>query len=453
MGSNRFYITLVVNCLLIFLSAFLCFYFIQVRQQPHTAMGIAVLAFFLTIRLIHHVNRANRILGNFLSHMHEEDPSISYSVHYVEKNFKGLNEALDKLIHEFKENRIELEVQANYLETILDNIATGILCFDKEKKIRIMNRAAKELLDSGPISYLHELDSLHKGLGNKILHMHPDEQLTESLKKRGEAIYLNINSSQIKLKQENIYIIALNDITHQMEEQEILSWKRLIRVINHEIMNSMTPIITLAMAIRKKLSAEVLTDLKVKSISEAREDAIQSAAIIEERSQGLVQFIERYKKLTSLPPVSPERFSAVKLFNKVNQLFRTEFQEKGIRLNWPEDCNIDLVGDRQMLEQVLINLIKNSVEATKHKETPEIGLFCALEGDRHVRLSVNDNGEGIPKEKLEQVFIPFYTTRDEGSGIGLSLCRQIIRSHNGKMHIESEPGTGTRVLIILMRAL
>ena len=236
-----------------------------------------------------------------------------------------------------------------------------------------------------------------------------------------------------------------------MQEQEILSWKRLIRVINHEIMNSMTPIITLSMAIRKKLTSSEGTIQKRELTESALIDANQSASIIEERSRGLIEFIERYKKLTGLPPMKLEHFPTGSLFKKIDQLFRSELENKGIRLSWPADCNIVLEADRQMLEQVLINLIKNAVEATQDTKDPEIVLSCSPAGDKHIHLSVSDNGEGISKDKLEQVFIPFFTTRAEGSGIGLSLCRQIIRSHQGKMQIESEPGKGTRVLIILMR--
>ena len=139
MGSNRFYISIVVHCLLIFAAAFLFFFFLHTRQQPSTAMGIGILALLLTLRLIYFVNRTNRILGNFLSYMHERDPSLHYSVRYVEKSFNGLNEALEKLIGDFKENRIDLEVQAQYLEAILNNVSTGILTFNDSGEVRTMN--------------------------------------------------------------------------------------------------------------------------------------------------------------------------------------------------------------------------------------------------------------------------------------------------------------------------
>ncbi len=449
MGSNRFYISVIINCLLIFGAAFLFFYFLQVRQQPSTAAGVAILSLLLTFRLIYYVNRTNRILGNFLSYMHENDPSLHYSVRYVEKNFKGLNEALENLIHEFKENRIDLEVQAHYLESILDNVSTGILCFDHSGKIQTMNRAASECLDVKRLEQLHDLDKLQSGLGTRILKMRPDTDITETILHGGKSIQLTIHSSQIKLKREAIHIVALNDISMQMEEQEILSWKKLIRVINHEIMNSMTPIITLSMAIRRKLVKGEEAKQVIQLSKVAIEDAIQSASIIEERSNNLVKFIERYKKLTGLPPMNIEPFPAGDLFTKVEQLFKEDLKQKDIRIKWPSQCNAEIEADRQMLEQVMINLVKNSVEALRNREDPEIELSCYRDADDHICLSVRDNGEGIQGDKLEQVFVPFFTTRKEGSGIGLSLCRQIIRSHKGRTHIESVPGEGTRVVITL----
>jgi two-component system nitrogen regulation sensor histidine kinase NtrY len=424
MGSNRFYMSVVIHGLLIFGAAFLFFYFLHTRQQPTTAAGLGFIALLITLHLIYYVNRTNRILGNFLSYMQERDPSLHYSVRYTEKNFKGLNEALEKLIL----------------------VSTGILTFNDRGEIRTMNHAACSSLGTGPVSRLADLDQIHPGISSSLMHLRMGDQQTETLKTGGVSTVVSIYHSEIILKQEKVHILAMNDITHQMEEQEIRSWKKLIRVINHEIMNSMTPIITLAMAIRKKLAGR---DQGKQPDPGPLQDAIQSASIIEERSSGLVRFIERYKTLTGLPPLKLEQFPAGDLMTRVEELFREEFRAKGIRFIKPSSCDIAVEADPQMLEQVLINLVKNATEALRNTPEPEIELSCYREGGRQICLSVRDNGEGIPKDKLEQVFVPFFTTREDGSGIGLNLCRQIIRSHHGRTHIESTPGKGTRVLIIL----
>ncbi len=438
MRYNRFYISIVFNCLLIFAAAFLFFYFLNTRQQPSTAVGVAVVALLLLFRLIIFVNRSNRMLSNFLIHMQENDPSLSYTRRYTDKNFKGLNESLEKLIHEFKENRIDLEVQAQYLEAILGNISTGIISFDDSGKVRTMNSAAKSLLAIGSITRLKELDKNNPRLREKMLNAGPKNEFVEQINSGGRNIQLSVNSSQIKLGPDTIHILSLNDISMQMEEQEIRSWKKLIRVINHEIMNSMTPIITLAMAIRRKME---------KGSPDAVEDAVQSAAIIEERSEGLVNFIERYKKLTGLPPIKKSRLKVTDLFNNVEQLYREELKGKAIALHCQQNCTTELDADEQMMEQVLINLLKNAMDAVRNSKDPEIKLSCYTDPNNLICLSIQDNGEGIQADKLEQVFVPFFTTRKEGSGIGLSLCRQIIRLHEGQITIKSEPGEGTRVFI------
>lgn len=419
MASNRFHISLILHCILLFATLFLAFFFYYTRQQPSTAAGMIVLSVIVMLRLIYLVNRTNRILANFLIYMHERDPSLSYTVKYTDRNFRGLNKSLERLIRDLKESRMDLEVQAHYLEAILDNVSTGIITLEASGQIRTINRAAKEFLGKGSL----------------------DQILEEKPK------YLSIQSSHIKLNSEALQIIALNDISSQMEEQEIRSWKKLIRVINHEIMNSMTPIITLAGAIQRKLGKSLGEERAGQLSEEVLSDALRSTAIIEERSNGLVSFIERYKKLTGLPPVKPETFPAVVLMEKVEQLFREELKQQSIRLILPSECKLELLADRQMLEQVMINLVKNAIDALHNSPDPEIELSCHRDASQLICLSVRDNGPGIAPDKLDQVFVPFFTTKDDGSGIGLSLCKQIIQLHEGKIELDSTPDKGTLVSI------
>lgn len=447
MGYNRFYLTTILNCCLIFSAAFLFFFFLNIRQQPSTAAGVGVLALLLLVRLIFHMNRTNRILANFLGFMQEKDPSLSYTVKYVDRNFRGLNERLGSLIREFKEHRIDLEIQAQYLESILKNVSTGILCFNDSGEVQTMNKATWDYLGTEHIRHLRDLDEKLPGFSTRLLNMGPGAEVTELIRSNGKTTHLSVKSSLIHLKGEAIHTISLNDISNQMEEQEIRSWKKLIRVINHEIMNSMTPIITLAAAIRKKLMKRGEIKPVEHQTIEALEDAVQSAEIIEERSGGLVNFIERYKKLTSLPPVKMVNIPVGDLLSNIEKLLREELSSKGIHLECQSDCTLEVKADRQLIEQVLINLIRNSEEAVQHSQDPEISVTCNRDQKQHIYLIIKDNGEGIPMDKLDQVFVPFFTTREDGSGIGLSLCKQIIQLHNGQINLESTPGEGTRVII------
>jgi two-component system nitrogen regulation sensor histidine kinase NtrY len=449
MAYNRFYISIILYCILIFVSLFLCFFFYYTREQPNTAIGMLLLALLFLFRLIFHVNRTNRILGNFLVYMHEKDPSLSYTLTYSDKNFKGLSVSLGMLIRDLKESRIDLEVQAQTLESILSNVSTGILTVDNSGKIGTMNRAAREILGTGIIKNIEELNHKLPGLGSRMLAMKPDEQRSENIRKNGKSSQLTIQSSIIKLKSETLHILALNDISNQMEEQEIRSWKKLIRVINHEIMNSMTPIITLAGAIRRKLSKGDQAKPVDQISKEALVDALRSSVIIEERSRGLVSFIERYKKLTGLPPLKIERFPAGELMEKIEFLFKEEMNQQSIQMSCTKDRPIELEADKEMMEQVLINLVKNAADALQQTADPKIELRCYRDSGDRPCIHVVDNGKGIDADKLDQVFVPFFTTKEEGSGIGLSLCKQIIQLHQGRIDVDSTPGEGTRVTIRL----
>lgn len=439
MNNNRFHISLIIYCLLIFAAAFLFFFFLLYRHQPTTATGMALGALLILFRMIYYVNRSNRILSNFLIYLQEKDPSLSYTVRYADKHFRGLNDSLEKLIKEFKENRIELEVQSQYLEAILKNISTGIICLNDAGKIQTINQAAEKLLGSGSISHLGELKKVGSGLEERILHLQPGQELTERIHTGGSKKHLSIGCTRIKQGLTYINIVTLNDISMQMEEQEISSWKKLIRVINHEVMNSMTPIITLTTAIRNKLT-------RVRT-SEALEEAVKSAGLIGERSSGLIGFIERYKKLTGLPAPVMVRFSARELLSRIEELYRESMKSLHIHLSCHSDCDIEVEADREMMEQVLINLVQNAVDALAGRDYPEIKLSCFRESESQICISVRDNGEGIPADKLEQVFVPFFSTREKGSGIGLSLCRQILRLHRGSMEVDSQLGKGTLVTL------
>ncbi|MEZ5071834.1 MAG: ATP-binding protein [Bacteroidales bacterium] len=446
MGFNRFHLRLILQVAAIVAAIYAVFYFLLVRQQSNTAVAFALLSVLLTLQLIHHLNRTNRLLGNFLTYMRERDPSLSFSLPKAERNFRGLHDAMEHLIREFKENRIELEVQAQYLEAILDNVSTGILCFGEDGRILTLNRAALSCLSIPRVSNLSEVEEAVPEFVHAVRSLSSGTQGTLTLQRKGRVIRLMIQVSRIRLKEDWVLICAFNDIGLQLEEQEIRSWKKLIRVINHEIMNSMTPIITLALAIRKKLQGK--TGGGEDRDPEAVKDALRSASIIEERSGGLIQFIEQYKKLTGLPPARIERISANDLFARLEGLLEADLRAEGIGLEIRCPRSLHLQADPNLMDQVLINLVKNAREALKNRKDGLIRLQGRKENNGVV-LCVEDNGEGIPPDRLEQVFVPFFSTRDEGSGIGLSLCRQIVRLHGGEIRVDSEPGRGTRVCLWL----
>ena len=445
MGFNRFFLSVIIHVVLITIAGFCFFYFLTVTDQPTTAAGIGIIGVFIMFRLIYYVNRTNRILGDFFLYMKEEDPSLTYTKQYIDRSFKGLNQKLEILIHEFKEDRLEKQIQARYLQTIVDNVTTGIISFDHSGYVHLLNNAARKLLNIRQLKMIEELNHYYPGLGSRIMYLKPREEISEKIVTRDKFHHLSINTSIIKMRGIRNHIITLNDIRHQMEEQEIASWKKLIRVINHEVMNSITPILTLTAAIKNKLkkksAGKSTSDISEKDIN----DALASSDIIEERSRGLINFIDRYRKLTKLAPLKLGSVNIDEMCRRIRFLFKGEPGMKGIMLKVNCMNTEPLQADPKMLEQVVINLVKNSMEALEKTRDPFIELGYYPDEEQRKVITVTDNGTGIEPETLDQVFVPFFTTKEGGSGIGLSLCRQIMRMHQGEIEIDSEPGKGTVV--------
>ena len=439
---------ILVRCVLIFISIFLFFFFLLHRKQPYTASGMLSLSLIILAGMIFYLNKTNRLLVNFLIHLQEEDLSLSYSAKKINKNFRSLYEQLEKILLRIKENRIEVEIQKQFLESILKDISTGIICLNDKGKVVTINKAALQLLGGREISNIQNLNKFKEGLANEILDLDPGRFITLDLKGKRGKTSASITTSDIKIRSKKFRIVSINDISHQMEEQEISAWKKLIRVINHEIMNSMTPITTLTLAIRNKLTKNGKVGEPCDQTKTGLEEAVRSAKIIEERSVGLIHFIKRYNELTSLSSLKLAGFKFIVLLHKVEEFFSKVMEQQNINFLINCDENIQIVADEKMLEQVMINLVKNAVEATKDSRDPQIKTSCYLE-DNSLLISVSDNGEGIPQDKLEQVFVPFFTTRIDGSGIGLSLCKQIIQMHDGQIDIQSEIGKGSTVNIRL----
>jgi two-component system nitrogen regulation sensor histidine kinase NtrY len=448
MGFNRFYLNILIHVSLI---TFFCMdfvYFVFEKQQYTTSILFFVFIVLITGRLVYYLNRTNRLLGMYFVYLNENDMTLAWSSKFIEKNFKGLQISLHGIMEKLKQIRIEKEVQARYLQTIVDNVNVGIITVNSTGKVDIMNKAAIRFLNTGYVRNLVNLDEIHSGLGSKLEKLIPGKPLLEKFVVDGQLYMLSIKATKIKNLGEENTIYTFHDIKNEMEEQEINAWKKLIRVITHEIMNSITPITTLTLAIRKRL----IKDNKKKRATEVNNDDIKAALsgteIIEERSKGLVHFIEKYQKITKLPPLRVSNENISELFERIIRLFREQLDQKGIKLITDIHQIKKLKVDPQMVDQVMINLVKNSLEALKKTKHPLIELKSYLDKDQRIVISIRDNGVGIHEKHKEDIFVPFFTTKEEGSGIGLNICRQIMRLHKGDIYVNSQQGEGTVVRLV-----
>ncbi|MBN2347608.1 MAG: ATP-binding protein [Bacteroidales bacterium] len=443
MGYNRFYLNIIFRIILISANSFLFILVVTETNRPATTLFLGLLLILQTGNLIYYVNRINRQLANFIITLKEKDTSVVFLQKNIEKNFRGVSQSFQKIISEIQDSRIEKEKEQQKIKILVEHLGIGLMAINEIGKIEIFNRAASELLQIHPIHNLSELEKPYPELCKKIDTLKPGKPILYSINVKNKTLQLSIKTSLIKTENSYIKIISLQNIREELEAKELDSWKKLIRVITHEIMNTLTPVTTLTTAIRRNLSnnktPKLVAEIEEKNIN----DTLKSAEIIEERSKGLISFIDRYRSITRLPEPKITTVFMKKVFTTLEDLFKKELEKNSINFTYSlNNENFTIEADQRLLEQVLINLVKNSLESLKNKKRGTIHL-TALKENSTPKIKVTDNGIGISHEALDSIFVPFFTTKENGDGIGLSLAREIMRMHGGSITAISEPGKQT----------
>jgi nitrogen fixation/metabolism regulation signal transduction histidine kinase len=387
-------------------------------------------------------------LSNFLSFLEENDTTLAFSKRRIEKSFKDLSLKLDRVNDKLRNARLEKEKQFQYLQAVIKQIDSGIIAFNEEGKIEICNQTAKELLGIRNLKHIKDItESFPEFAG--LLRSVKRNMTPVKVWDRDKQKILAIKTSLLRFDTSTIKIISLQNIKPELEAKELEAWKKLLRIQRHEIINSITPITTLTTAIKRRFisdgrrkNTEILTDDLIN-------DVLRSIDVIEDRSTGLIEFMERLRKMTDIPVLKPERFHLIPVLDQLRVLFERSFESKDIRFRCDlNPADISVYGDMKLLEQVLINLIKNAIEAI-HEPGKMIIIRADKDHDMNVIIRVIDTGAGIEKELLDSIFVPSFTTKENGSGLGLSITRQIIQQHKGTIEVRSEPGKETIFQIVL----
>jgi len=339
----------------------------------------------------------------------------------------------------FRNTRMEAEEQHQYLQTIVQHIGVGLVAFTGTGRVQLMNAAAKRLLSVNHLTHVKALEPVSKSLVETLMSLRAGDKALVKIERNNELIQLAIQATEFKMREQRYVLASIQNIRTELEEKEMEAYQKLIRVLTHEIMNSMTPISSLAASVNDVLSKKPREGQPAEA-EEVRE-AVQT---IEKRSRGLLRFVEAYRNLTRIPKPKFRIFQVGELFRQVEQLMRTQMPEHHVRFSSKVNpATLELTADQEMMEQVLINLLLNAFHAVRNKSDGAVALSSFLDKKGHVIIDVNDNGPGIPEEVKEKIFIPFFTTKKEGSGIGLSLSKEIMRLHKGSIHVHSQPGDGT----------
>ncbi len=418
-----------------------------VTQTYFWLVGIwlALFTVIAIIYLIRYLERQERDLNNFLTAISQGD--FTYASNIPGKDNK-LRAVYEQIMHVFKRLSSEKESHHQLLQTIVEHVSIGIVVFDEREEVIVTNKATALLFGQQRYKYLSRLFDRFNDLHERIVAMEPGGALLYKYVREGRVINLSVKNSVFQLNGKGYTVVSFQDIKNELEENELDSWQKLIRVLTHEIMNSAIPISTLTSVIRKTLldsnghqiRAEVFTDAHI-------EDLVGGLSTIENRSKGLVKFTEAYRSLTQIGPPDLVTVDLSVLIRRITTLLEPDLRNNEIDLHLALDDGITIKADPQLIEQVVINLLKNGIEALHKTKQPKLNISSQVV-DGRVQLAITDNGPGMEEETIEQIFIPFFTTKKRGSGIGLSLCRQILRAHGGRIEVESTLREGSTFRMI-----
>lgn len=406
----------------------------------------AILTFVIIVlqlvEIFRFVSQTNRKLTRFLESVKYSDFISGFTNdNKLGKSFKDLNIAFNEVLEAFRKARSEKEEHWQYLNSVVQQVRTGILSYDIDGNVQLMNANAKKFMGVTSIKNIKELIQINPRLYHAVNSVDAGKS---ELYKSGNDLYLTIQSTELRIRGIDVKLVTLQNIQPELQKQELEAWQNLTRVLRHEIMNSITPISSLTSTLREILDHDMTKqnghyELK----DEGAEDLREGLSTIENRSKGLIKFIDAYREYTSLPKPKMTTVRLRDLIEKVAMLMKTELRKTKIDFTYEYSSEyLTIQADEEMIEQVLINLLKNAIEALSETENPKLTLI-GRHDENAVKIEVIDNGPGIIKEAREHIFVPFYTTKRTGSGIGLSLSRQIMQMHNGSLSVESEPDVKT----------
>ena len=399
---------------------------------------------FQIIKLIRFQNRATERINYFFESIRNEDFSQNFSprdnraiAQSLQQNMKLINDYLQKV-------KIESQQQEHYFRALIEQVGTGILSFNENGFVLHANQSVRKLFGMEQFTHLTQLEKVDPKLAQLIRQIQPNEQkLVQYTGKQGTTTLL-IKSGAFKNQNDQLCLLSIQDINRELDEKELDSWLKLIRVLTHEIMNSIAPVTSLS----ESLSNYYQKDGEPITTSEVSDKLIQNTIrgldIIKEQGKGLINFVDSYRKFTRLPKPDKKLLPVSNLLEKTALLRSVALPDSHTRITVKKPSEKLLVlADEKLISQVLINLVKNAVEALDQQEAGEIELIGRETPSGQVEIVVRDNGPGIPPELMEEIFVPFFTTRENGSGIGLSLSRQVMRLHGGSLKARSVPGKET----------
>ena len=386
--------------------------------------------------------KAHQELDQFVESVHYRDFSRYFDVKHASADIQPLRKGFNEINTTFKVISKEKETQYQYLQKILELVDTGILSYEeKTGEVVWMNESLKKMLQLPYLKTIYSLNRRDAALSEAIISLKPGENKIATAHPERNTFKILLSATAFQTEGKIYKLIAFQNVNEALDETESKAWQKLLSVLTHEIMNSVAPISSLAETLKNRLqqSVAVLND-----DSGTVDDLELGIETIKRRSEGLLKFAETYRNLNKITTLNLKKVYVRDIFENLLQLMQPTLEQKNIEVETIlKDTDLVLEADTDLLEQVLINLVVNAIEAVKEKAEPRIVLTAYIANNRRTVIKVADNGHGMAQELLDKIFIPFFSTKKSGSGIGLSLCKQIMMLHKGNIQVHSVEGEGT----------
>jgi two-component system nitrogen regulation sensor histidine kinase NtrY len=351
---------------------------------------------------------------------------------------------MNRVNQQIQQLKIENRQQEQYFRILIEHLATGIITYNEKGFILHANSSAKKLLSTDALTHLQQIERIDRKLFQTIISIKPLERRLVAINNEQGEIQLSLKATSFRTKDNELIILSIQDIKNELDEKEVESWMKLIRVLMHEIMNSITPITSLSESLSHIYSKEGIPVLPEAMTTKTIVTTLQGLNVIKEQGKGLMSFVESYRKLTRVPEPVKKLFKVADLLSRVQILYCSLERSDRIELSLSlKDPDLEIFADQNLISQVLINLVKNALEANENNPEGKIIINAGNGSNNHPEICVIDNGPGISEENLDEIFVPFFTTHQNGSGIGLSISKQIMRVHGGNLNARSVPNKET----------
>ena len=447
MAYSRFQLGIVLRVLALLITLSVLAWSLTYTVWYVTLLMLVAASIAQVVSLLHFANRSGREMARFLGAVAFDDASVTFSALSSDGAFGELSAAMTRVVNQLRIGRAEREEQAQYLQTLIAHVPVALVLIDEQGNVQLLNLAARRLFESacvGTAQFARHGAVFATGL--EVLKS--GESAIVKMERSSGALQLKAATTGLTMSGVHYRLISLQNIETELTAQELAAWLTVIRVMAHEVTNSLTPISSLA-ATAQTLVTEALASLPEDDPRQATlADAGEALDTIARRSEGLLHFVQNHRRLTRQMVPKIEIMPVRRIFARLQRLLAAELGARNVELSLTiSPDTLEIAADTELLDQALINLMRNAMEALRDEPDGRISLSASQELGGRTVIAVADNGPGIPPAQLEKVFVPFFTTKRQGSGVGLTLVRQIATVHGASLKITETRGGGATVSI------